>query len=387
MPDNYQPTYCGQCGSPVQSGDRFCGSCGATVVPVTPEDPQVIPEPVAAQATPTRSNRTFLITGAVGILLVLLVGGGAIALVGSGNNLFGGSDPEPVPTQESVPPPETTQAPTEDSETTSDSPSSERDQYEEFAREYDEASRNEDWEATYSMLYETSMPGVTDSQDEFTEEEWIEIQEALREANGEPAPLEGVTVDQNEEATDSPARVTLRYEDGTQETITVIIPMLVNSGDEEGPQRFLIEEEVSELREYLTSGSTAPLGDDFAADAEEAAEDYYRAAELEDWEYTYDHLDSETQSMFTLEEWSQKNQYYWDRSTITYDILSVEIVPDSEELLTEVIVRVTGEEGSSFIRTTYWVSENGEWLHRFSQEEIDLFMPDLSYGEFVEAQQ
>ena len=44
-----------------------------------------------------------------------------------------------------------------------------------------------------------------------------------------------------------------------------------------------------------------------------------------------------------------------------------------------------GEDGSSFVRTTYWVLEDGEWLHRFSQEEIDLFMPDLSYEEFVEA--
>ena len=108
---------------------------------------------------------------------------------------------------------------------------------------------------------------------------------------------------------------------------------------------------------------------------------------MEDWEYTYEHLDSETQSMFTLEEWVQKNQYYWNLSSITYDILSVEVVPDSEELLTEVAVRVTGEDSSSFVRTTYWVLEDGEWLHRFGQEEIDLFMPDLSYEEFVEAQQ
>ncbi len=52
------------------------------------------------------------------------------------------------------------------------------------------------------------------------------------------------------------------------------------------------------------------------ADAEAAA-DYYPAAGLEDRAYTYDHLDSVTQSMFTEEEWSQRNQYYWD--TITED--------------------------------------------------------------------
>ncbi len=36
---------------------------------------------------------------------------------------------------------------------------------------------------------------------------------------------------------------------------------------------------------------------------------------------------------FTEEEWSQKNQYYWDLDSTTYDILSVEIVPDSDSRL------------------------------------------------------
>jgi hypothetical protein len=131
---------------------------------------------------------------------------------------------------------------------------------------------------------------------------------------------------------------------------------------------------------------TAPLGDNFVGDAEEAAEEYYQAAGLEDWEFTYEHLDSETQNLFTEEEWIKKNQYYWDQSETTYNILSVEQLPDPEEIITEVEVRITGEDGSSFDRTTYWVLED-EWLHRFSQEEIDLFMPDLSYEEFVEANQ
>ena len=398
MADGGHPVYCGNCGSIVQAEDRFCGVCGARITSNAPEastreiPTQVQPpqDAAATQAPTVRSNRTLLLSGVGGVLLLLLIAGGALAFVGlgSGTGLFGGSNPEPdapAPTQESFPPPETTQAPTEVAETTSTSPSSERDQYEEFAREYYEASRNEDWEATYSMLYETSQSVVTDSQDEFTEEEWIEIHQALRDENGELAPLEGVTVDQNEEATDSPARVTLFYEDGTQETLTVIIPMAVNSGDETGPQRYLTEEEIEELEELSTSGSTAPLDDNFVAEAEEAAEDYYQAAGLEDWEYTYEHLDSVTQSMFTEEEWARKNQYYWDLNSTIYHILSVDLLSDPDETITEVTVRITGEDGSSFDRTTYWVLEDGEWLHRFSQEEIDLFMPELSYEEFVEA--
>ncbi|MGB3682966.1 MAG: DUF4352 domain-containing protein, partial [Rubrobacteraceae bacterium] len=99
---------------------------------------------------------------------------------------------------------------------------------------------------------------------------------------------------------------------------------------------------------------SSPEGDGSEAEAEEAAGDYYRAAGLEDWAYTYDHLDSQTQNMFTEEEWFQKNQYYWDLNPTVYDILSVELLSDSDEDITEVTVRVTGEDGTSFTRTTYW---------------------------------
>ncbi len=79
------------------------------------------------------------------------------------------------------------------------------------------------------------------------------------------------------------------------------------------------------------------------------------------------------------------NQYYWDLNPTVYHILSVDLLSDSGETITQVTVRITGEDGSSFTRTTYWVLEDGKWLHRFSQEEIDLFMPELSLEEFVEA--
>ena len=97
--------YCRQCGNPVQPGDRFCGECGARVAPVTPEDPQVISRPVAAQATPARNNRVFSIAGMVGILLVLLIGGGAWAFIslGPGTNLFGGSSPDASSTPSGTP--------------------------------------------------------------------------------------------------------------------------------------------------------------------------------------------------------------------------------------------------------------------------------------------
>ncbi len=48
---------------------------------------------------------------------------------------------------------------------------------------------------------------------------------------------------------------------------------------------------------------------------------------------------------------------------------------------------MTGKDGSTSVRNTYFVYENGSWKHRFGQEEKDLFMPDRSYEEFLEANQ
>lgn len=118
----------------------------------------------------------------------------------------------------------------------------------------------------------------------------------------------------------------------------------------------------------------------------QAVDDYYLAAGADEWEYTYEYLDSETKSMFTEEEWYQKNQYFTDLDDTTYHVLSVELAESSEEPIAEVQLRLTGEDGSSSVRTTYFVWENGAWRHRFGQEEIDLFRPDLSYEEFVEAE-
>ena len=134
-------------------------------------------------------------------------------------------------------------------------------------------------------------------------------------------------------------------------------------------------------------GSTLPGPVDPGA-VEEAAEDYYRAAGVGDWGYTYEHLDSQTRSAFTREEWFEKNQWLADQGEAVYHVESVE-EPDeaSPEPLAEVTVRLTFEDGSSSVRGTFFVLEDGEWLHRFSQEEYELFMPGTPFDEFVEAHQ
>ena len=138
--------------------------------------------------------------------------------------------------------------------------------------------------------------------------------------------------------------------------------------------------------ETTSDDSYTPSAEEAVAGAEEAAGDYYRAAGSEDWSYTYEHLDTETQGHFTREEWFQKNEWFADNGEVIYNIESVDQVGTSTEYL-GVTLTLTYEDGSSSTRTTYFVYEDGQWKHRFGQEEQDLFMPGASYEEFVEAQQ
>lgn len=105
-----------------------------------------------------------------------------------------------------------------------------------------------------------------------------------------------------------------------------------------------------------------------------------------DWAYTYENLDSETQALFTEEEWFAKNQWFADNGSVIYNIDSAESIETDGEQVVEVTLTLTYGDGTSSVRTTYFVYEGGAWKHRFGQEEHDLFMPELSYEEFVAAQ-
>jgi hypothetical protein len=128
-----------------------------------------------------------------------------------------------------------------------------------------------------------------------------------------------------------------------------------------------------------------PNAPDLEAEAEGAAGDYYRAAGSEEWAYTYEYLDSETQSMFTEGEWINKNQWFADNYPVVYHIQSVEVNSASQEPVAEVTLRLTYEDDSTETRNTQFVLEDGVWKHRFMEEEITRFMPDASYEEFVKA--
>ncbi len=98
---------------------------------------------------------------------------------------------------------------------------------------------------------------------------------------------------------DGPVTVRMTYEDGSDETMTAYMPQVVEDpGDSREPKRFLPEEEVSELEglpsfpsEATTSASPEATSDDYyntlsaeeaVTGAQDAAEEYYEAAGVED---------------------------------------------------------------------------------------------------------
>jgi hypothetical protein len=138
-----------------------------------------------------------------------------------------------------------------------------------------------------------------------------------------------------------------------------------DSQDEKSP-----EENASQPTESRQPEQPQPQQADEQARA--AAVAYYQAAAARNWGYTYDHLDSETQSAYTEQEWFAKNEYLADTGAVTYTIQSVVMDSSAPETFAYVTVVLTATDGSTNVRNTYWVYEAGSWLHRFSAEEYDL---------------
>ena len=134
-----------------------------------------------------------------------------------------------------------------------------------------------------------------------------------------------------------------------------------------------------------SKGTVAQRSSQSEANLVQAVEDYYEAVDREDWSYTYENLDSKTQSMFTEEEWYLKNQYIADTEGLELSSMDVRVNDSASDLIVSVTVYRIFKNGTSITRDTYFVWEDGAWKHRFSQEEINIFMPGTSYEEFVTA--
>jgi hypothetical protein len=90
-------------------------------------------------------------------------------------------------------------------------------------------------------------------------------------------------------------------EDEVKQTLSTMV-LVPGSDGEPAAGEPTVEPTEQTVTDYV---STAPP-EEAEPDVWEAAEDYYRAAGLEDWAYTYEHLDSSTKRQFTEEEWFQK---------------------------------------------------------------------------------
>lgn len=121
------------------------------------------------------------------------------------------------------------------------------------------------------------------------------------------------------------------------------------------------------------------------AKLKQAVQSYYQAVDREDWTYTYNHLDSQTRQLFTKDEWRRKNQWIVDNGHQGLSSLTV----NTNSLfgnVAYVTVDRTFTDGSSSVLDTDFVYEEGSWKHRFSKEELNLFMPGTPYKKFVAAQ-
>lgn len=148
----------------------------------------------------------------------------------------------------------------------------------------------------------------------------------------------------------------------------------------------LIAPQSNKAADVELSGPSASGSGGAEADVVATAENYYEAVDREAWAYTYDNLDSQTRSMFTEQEWSQKNQWFADNEGL--ELSTMNVVVNSPTSGTEVSVTVdrTFENGTSITRDTLFVMESGSWKHRFTEEEAEIFMPGTPYEEFVSAQ-
>lgn len=147
---------------------------------------------------------------------------------------------------------------------------------------------------------------------------------------------------------------------------------------------------LGDAAQFFGSMASAPTDGQRTTEADMvlAVEDYYRAVDREDWDYTYDNLASGTRSGFTRTEWERKNRWFADNFPARLAAVEVEtrmFTPSA--LVAEVTVNRTFADGAFAPRDTTFVYENGSWNHLFSREEISLSLPGVPFERFVAAQQ
>jgi hypothetical protein len=393
MDEENRPVYCPRCGSIAQAGDRFCGVCGATISPdaqdaaPTQEIPTVVQPPPSVPVR--RGNRTLAVVIGLGALLFSMLAIGAI--VGFdllGGETAGGDGPEPKPaaTTPSVENSQDTPAQDEGPQTLSvgDSveargvkttlnavrilPTTDTDQPIESPDNLFVATdltfeNTSDESVAVSDLYEF----VLQNEDGYSASQTTHTQQRPLLAEGEIEPGGKSSGDLVYEVPPESKGLQLDY-----------APF---SGEKTYTWQVGDASEIPGAEE-----STSSEENQTEADLVEAVEDYYQAVDREDWGYTYQNLDSQTQAAFDEEEWYLKNQWFADNESLELATMDVTVNDTASDPVVGVSIYRAFKDGTSIDRDTFFVYEDNNWKHRFGEEEIWFFMPDVSFEEFVAAQ-
>jgi hypothetical protein len=420
MAERDRPVYCTQCGSIVQPGNNFCGVCGARVSPnartaaPTLEIPRQIPPP---RKVPTGApgGAPALIVG-LGVVVVLLLGVGTIF----GLALLGGES-------ESGSAPEHRRAASQrlaDKENEKEEKANASQPAEEKKLGVGDSVEAGGVRATLNdvrVLPTTNFDRPVESPDNL----FVATDLTFENVSDEPLAISSLLefVLKNEEGYSASQTMHTQQRQLAEGEITpgqkmsgeIVYEVPPDSrglqldyrpflredthtwyiGDAEAlpqvkapqakvPQAEPLQAKAAQTVSSSASAAQVPAGSE--TELIEAAEDYYQAVDQENWAYTYDNLDSQTRSMFTEEEWYAKNQWYAENEGLELSTINVVVNGPTSEPVVSVTIYRTFEDGTSITRDTLFVSEGGLWKHRFSQEEIGIFMPGVPYEEFVAAQ-
>lgn len=243
-----------------------------------------------------------------------------------------------VPDEEATQTPESTSEDTEDNEDV---------EAQEFVFSYYDAVEQQDWATTYSLLADVS-------QEEFTEEEWIEIQEIRQASEGEPASLESVETEVTEEFVLS---ADLTFSDGGTGTTTVLY---TPSSEEYG--RLLTDEDISYLRGFTEDKGNEDLSGDaiVMSGIEASIRDHYGAIGSGDFYTAYSYFGPTFRSENSEEDWVSEEEGY-DITSATVNSLE-ETAVEGDTATATVDVSFEDNTGSPrFLLTWELINEDGTW--------------------------
>ena len=103
-----------------------------------------------------------------------------------------------------------------------------------------------------------------------------------------------------------------------------------------------------------------------------AAINYYQYAETGQYYTTYDLLSSEVKTYYTQDEWVASNTAL---DSAAGEFVVTDAYPEDLGLSvsTYAVAVTVYADGSTFNRTTYFIYENGRWVHHLSSEEVNMF--------------